>query len=65
MCKDGEWGIISIHTTTQVVTNVVIAELKKLIISIHTTTQVVTWRSVGMGGGVKYFNPHHHAGGDV
>ena len=36
---------ISIHTTTQVVTDVELYTEKKNPISIHTTTQVVTYKS--------------------
>ena len=34
-------------------------------ISIHTTTQVVTLECFLFGGYLCYFNPHHHAGGDL
>ena len=55
---------ISIHTTTQVVTAYDWDNNMSTYISIHTTTQVVTDTSGPASEGMRYFNPHHHAGGD-
>ena len=57
--------LISIHTTTQVVTLTQSPQLIRLMISIHTTTQVVTYNTYRFHCSYPYFNPHHHAGGDL
>ncbi len=56
---------ISIHTTTQVVTNGGASYSALLKISIHTTTQVVTIITMCLTLPQVNFNPHHHAGGDI
>ena len=56
---------ISIHTTTQVVTEHMDALANEIGISIHTTTQVVTQSLSTRSMWMEDFNPHHHAGGDL
>ena len=46
-------------------TNFIISTSAVITISIHTTTQVVTEGERSILQEFLYFNPHHHAGGDV
>ena len=61
----GCFNHISIHTTTQVVTIPGGRLNGDSNISIHTTTQVVTIMNAFPRADMYYFNPHHHAGGDL